>query len=139
MNCTVKIVVVLSALLLPVSVFAAASPMQEGQWEITTTMEMGGKRPMKLPANVTTHCYTKEDLKNNEKLVSEDKNCTFTESKSTGNKWTWKSVCKGERPATMEGVITYNGSTAYEGTMKMNSSGTDMNTKIKARRIGDCK
>jgi hypothetical protein len=138
MNITVKIIAALIVMLLPSALFAAATPMKEGLWEITTTMEMTGM-PYKIPPTVTTHCYTKEDVKDSQKTVPEQKDCKVTEFKSSGNRTTWKMVCKGEHASKAEGEMIYKGSTAYEGTMKMVSEGREMYTKFKSKRIGDCK
>ncbi len=59
MNSTTKTAALFCAvMLLPATIQAASSPMQEGLWEITTTMSMPGM-PYKMPPHKVTHCYTK--------------------------------------------------------------------------------
>ena len=134
-----KLPVVIGVLLFPAVLFAAPSPMREGLWEINTTMNMSGMT-YKIPPTKVTHCYTKEDLKDNKKVVPQQKgDCKITDMKSSGNKVTWKMVCIGENKSKGEGEIIYKGATAYEGSMKMETQGMVMTNKYKARRIGDCK
>lgn len=139
MNVKTKLLVVLGVLSIPVASRAAGSPMEDGLWEISTTMEMPGM-PYKVPPTTVTHCYTKEDLKDNQKTIPQQKgDCKVTDQKYSGSKISWKMVCSGENPAKGAGEIVFKGSTAYEGTMKMETKGMAMTTKYKARRIGNCK
>ena len=140
MNSAVKTAAVIcSALLLPATIQAAGSPMQEGLWEISTTMSMPGM-PYKIPPTKVTHCYTKEDLKDNRNAVPKQQgDCKVTDMKTSGNRTTWKMVCTGNSAGKGEGEIVYNGSTAYEGSMKMETQGMKMTSKYKAKRIGVCK
>jgi Protein of unknown function (DUF3617) len=135
-----KTAAILCALLLfPTAVLAAGSPMQEGLWEITTTMSMPGM-PYKMPPTKVTHCYTKEDLKDSQRTIPKQQgDCKVTDMKSSGNRVTWKMVCTGNSAGKGEGEILYKGTSAYEGSMKMETQGMVMTSKYKARRIGACK
>jgi hypothetical protein len=57
----------------------------------------------------------------------------------SGNKLSWKVVCSGEQSSKGTGEITFKGSTAYEGTTKIETEGMTMTSRYKAKRIGDCK
>ena len=140
MNALTKTAVVFCAVLLvPATVFAAGSPMQEGLWEMSSTMSMPGM-PHKIPPTKVTHCYTKEDLKDSQRTVpKQEGDCKVTDMKSSGNRMTWKMVCTGESASKGEGEIVYKGANAYEGSMKMETQGMVMTSKYKARRIGVCK
>jgi len=129
------IVAILSIMVLPATVFAA-NTIRDGKWELITTMEMPGM-PMKIPATKTEHCYTKEDVKDQKKTISTDKNCTVTEFKQSGNKVTWKMKCTGENPGNFSGETFFKGE-SYDSTMKMETQGQTMNMKVKAKRIGNC-
>ena len=128
-------VVVLSALLIPAAGFAGET-MREGYWELTTTMEMPGL-PMMVPPTKVKHCYTKEDVKDQKKTISTDKNCTVTDLKQSGNKVTWKMTCTGENSGVFTGETVYK-SDAYDSTMKMQTQGQTMNMKVKGKRLGNC-
>ncbi len=130
-----SIITILFILAIPATCLAA-DPMREGQWELTTTMEMPGM-PMEIPPNKITHCFTKEDVKDPKKTVTTDKNCTVTDLKLSGNKSTWKMKCTGENPGDFSGETVFQ-KDAYTSNMKMEAVGMSMNMKVKAKRLGDC-
>jgi hypothetical protein len=107
--------------------------MQEGQWEITTTMEMPG---MPKPHTMTTTtCLTQKDPV---AKIDEKNNCKMENLTTVGNTVTWKIVCP---EATSRGSITYAGAT-YDGIMEtsMKMEGKDMTSKMtmKGKYIGPC-
>jgi hypothetical protein len=132
-----KILITVLAVLLVPTVSFAAETMREGLWEITTKMEMPGM-PMKMPPTVTKHCYTKNDVSDQRKIISRDRNCSVTDLKTSANKVTWKMKCTGENAATMTGETVF-GSDSYSSVMKMNSHGQNMTMKVKGKRLGNCK
>jgi hypothetical protein len=140
MNATTRKAALLCAvLLLPATVQAAGSPMQDGLWEISSTMSMPGM-PYNIPPTKVTHCYTKEDLKENQRIIpKQEGDCKVTDVKYSGSRMTWKMVCSGESASKGEGEIVYKGATAYEGSMKMETQGMVMTSKYRAKRIGACK
>lgn len=117
----------------------AAAGIREGLWEITSKMEMPGM-PMEMPATTIKHCYTREDVKDQKKVISTDKNCTVTDLKSSGNKVTWKMVCTGKNAGTFTGETVFSGD-SYNSVMKMQSAGKGgaMTIKAKGKRIGNCR
>ena len=129
------VIAILSTLALPATSFATDT-MRDGYWELTTTMEMPGM-PIKMPPTKIKHCYTKEDVKDQKKTITTDKNCTVTDIKQTGNKVTWKMKCTGENAGVFSGETVYKRD-AYDSTMKMQSHGQTMNMKVKAKRLGNC-
>ena len=129
------VITLLSALLLPVSCFAADT-MRDGYWEVITTMDMPGM-PMQMPPTKLKHCYSKEDVKDQKKTITTDKNCTVTDLKQSGNKVSWKMKCSGKRAGVFSGETVYHGD-SYDSTMKMNTQGQVMNMKVKAKRLGNC-
>ena len=128
-------IAVLSTLVLPATIFAADT-MREGYWELITTTEMPGM-PMEIPPTKIKHCYTKEDVKDQRKTISTDKNCTITDFKQSGNKISWKMKCTGENSGVFSGETIFK-TDAYDSTMKMQTQGQTMNMKVKARRLGNC-
>jgi hypothetical protein len=127
--------VILSTLVLSSTCFAADT-MREGYWELITVMDMPGM-PMKMAPTKVKHCYTKEDVKDQKKTITTDKNCTVTDLKQSGSKVTWKMKCTGKNPGTFSGETVYKGD-AYDSTMKMQSQGQTMNMKVTAKRLGAC-
>lgn len=126
---------ILFALALPVTGFAADT-MRDGYWELTTTMDMPGM-PVKMAPTKVKHCYTKEDVKDQKRVISTDRNCTVTDLKQSGNKVSWKMKCTGENAGVFSGETVFKGD-AYDSTMKMQTQGQTMNMKVKAKRLGNC-
>ena len=129
------VIVMLSALLLPATSFAA-NTMRDGYWEVVTTMDMPGM-PMKMAPTRMKHCYSKEDVKDQKKSITTDKNCTVTDLKQSGNKVSWKMKCSGKSAGVFTGETVYHGD-SYDSTMKMSMQGGVMNMKVKAKRLGSC-
>lgn len=129
------IIAILAALAIPATSHAADT-MREGMWEITTTMEIPGA-PMKMTPSKVNHCFTKEQVQDQKRAISRDKNCTVTDMKQSGNKVSWKMKCTGEHPGTFTGATTFKGD-AYDSTMKMVTEGQTMNMKVSGKRIGRC-
>jgi hypothetical protein len=128
------LVVMGTMLLLPSGVFAEG--IREGYWEITSQSEMPGM-PMKIPATTVKHCYSKEDVKDQKKVLARDKNCTMTDYKVSGNKVTWAMKCTGQSAGTFNGETLFS-TDAYTSTMKMKSQGHNMTVKVKGKRLGEC-
>jgi hypothetical protein len=127
--------VILFALVLPAACFAADT-MRAGYWELVTTMDMPGM-PVKIPPTKIKHCYSKEDVKDQKKTITTDKNCTVTDLKQSGNKVTWQMKCTGKNAGTFSGETIFKGD-AYDSNMKMQSQGQSMSMKVNAKRIGEC-
>lgn len=119
---------------------AAAGPnMQEGQWEITTTVDMPGM-PGAVPAMKHTQCITKNDLVPRPQSSPGSQECTVTDMNTSGNTVTWAMTCKSDGGTmTGKGAITYSGDT-FDGAFNMNMpDGMKMTQKMKGRRLGACK
>jgi len=117
--------------------FAASGPdMNEGLWEITTTMKMQG---MNMPSHTHTQCITKDDLVPRSSQPGQE--CAISNYKVEGNTVSWTIRCStqgGEMNGA--GKITYRGD-SFDGTMNMimPGSGAEVVTQMSGRRIGDCK
>ena len=123
--------------------FSAAPNMQDGQWEITTKMEMRGM-PAHMSRPITyTHCMTRENAVPQQR--EKNKDCVMKDQKISGNTVSWEMVCKDKRGEVMEssGKITYRGD-KFDGTMKATMTGKEtgkmvVNYKMNGRRLGPCK
>ena len=131
--------VVSAALTMPA--FAAESHMRDGQWEITTKIEMPGM-PVSIPPITVTRCLTKEDVDNPNKTVpsaTKSDACKVKDYKVDGSKITWSLQCdekSGGLAGTGEMTVKDD---SYEGAMKMTTQGQDMSIKFSGKRSGDCK
>lgn len=102
-------------------------------WQMTTRMEMEG---MQMPAMSQQVCMKKGETQA-EGLGQQDPNCKVTEQRRTGNKFTWKVVCTGERAMTGTGEMTRNRDT-LEGRMQMKSKDGDMKIAYSGKLAGTC-
>ncbi len=131
----VKWLAVACAVAVPGTVFAAGE-MREGQWELTSTVEMPGM-PMKMAPQVVKHCYTRDDVKDQKRVIAREKDCRVEDFKSSGNKVSWKMVCTGKNKGTFSGETVFSGD-SYVSNMKMKAEGQTMNMKVKGKRLGNC-
>ncbi len=141
-----KIISLFFALLLvsAAPLFAAPATMQDGNWEITMKMEMANM-PFAMQPMVTTHCYTKEDLKDSQKTIpsaSQRKDdCENKDVKVVGNKTTWTTQCKDS--SIVSGEMEYK-QTSFSGMMtmeKVDKKGEKSKIvyHMSGKRIGNCK
>jgi hypothetical protein len=114
----------------------AATQGKDDQWEIVSKMEMPGM-PMAMPAQVNRICVAKGAK--DDDYIPRQGNCRMTDSKRTGNKFTYRMECTGSDAATMDGEVVF-GTGAYEGKMKMTtaSSGQAMQMTYSGKRTGSC-
>ena len=135
-----KLLAISLVLLTTVSIcFAGSVPnMQEGNWEITTRMEMQGMNTSMPPATYT-QCLTKQNFV--PQGSQQRGECQITQSRVVGNTVIWVMKCHGHGgDAIANGTITYNGD-RFEGTveMTMDYSNMKMVNHISGQRLGDCK
>lgn len=114
----------------------------EGNWEVTTKMEMTGM-PI-LPPQKANQCVTKSKLVPEAGPPDPGQKCTMLDQKVSGDTVSWRMQCKSPR-GTMdgEGRITYSGKT-FDGTMaaKITDPGgqaTNMKMVFAGRHTGACK
>ncbi|MBU1138640.1 MAG: DUF3617 domain-containing protein [Proteobacteria bacterium] len=110
--------------------------MQEGLWEISSTVNMPG---MIMPPTSYTQCINKEDLVPQNKQNGQE--CTMDNITQKGDMVMWTVHC-----STPGGMMTGKGAITYEGTTFLGDiqmiisgqHGMQMNTHMEGRRIGDC-
>ena len=120
---------------------AASTPAvaqgQDDQWEIVSKMEMPGTG-MSMPAQTMRIC-TAKNAKDEDYIPRQGGNCRMTDSKRTGNKFTYRMECTGSDAGTMDGEVVF-GTGAYEGKMRMTMSGSNqaMQMTYSGKRTGNC-
>ena len=101
-------------------------------------MEMAGM-PMSMPARTSRVCVEKGAK--DDSYIPQQSDCRNVESKRTGNKYTFKTVCDGKNKMTSTGEITFGDGT-YEGRMKMTGmmegQPMDMSQMYSGKRVGIC-
>jgi hypothetical protein len=146
----VRLAAVAAAVCASVSLAAqSAGPRRDGNWEVTTTMEMPNMPAGMMPPMKTMQCITKEEAADPNSMVPPrpqrgrggDSECTITDQKVTDNRITFSVKCTGAQPMTGDAEITYTGDT-YISTMVMNAArgGQTMQMTMKStgKRLGDC-
>ena len=115
----------------------SASPIREGNWEVTMKMTMSG---MDMPPMKQTQCITAAMIKDPASAIPKGPgqgDCEVTNYKVSGNTVTYAMACKAP-PMTAVGEMKYASSDAYAGTLKMDMGGQSMTIVHDAKRIGDC-
>ncbi len=118
----------------------AAPALQEGLWETTMETTMEGL-PFAIPPTVvkTKQCLTKKDMIPRDE---NQKNCTLTHQKLSGNRASWEYECNQDgSKMTGKGEVTYTGSSSSGSTTtNIDSEGRKMTaiTRFKGKRLGPC-
>jgi hypothetical protein len=115
---------------------AATLNMNEGQWEITTTMDMPGMPAEAMKPHTVTTCLSKSDYV--PKADQEKSDCKMVDQKIDGDTVSWNMVCK---ESSGKGTVTYAGdsfSGLMESTMKEGGKEMTMKMKMDGKRIGAC-
>jgi hypothetical protein len=133
-----RLSVVLCAATLAAFCLPAVAQEKDELWDITMKMEMPGM-PMAMPARTSRVCVAKGA--NEDSFVPQQGECRNVESKRTGNKYTFKTVCDGKNKMTSTGEITFGDGT-YDGRMQMTGTmeGQPMNMAqtYSGKRVGSC-
>jgi len=133
-----RLCLALASALLAAFCLPAAAQEKDELWDITMKMEMAGM-PMSMPARTSRMCVEKGAK--DESYVPQQSDCRNVESKRTGNKYTFKTVCDGKNKMTSTGEITFGDGT-YEGRMKMTGmmegQPMDMTQTYSGKRVGTC-
>lgn len=114
----------------------ASVNMNEGQWEITTTVDMPGMPAEAMKPHTVTTCLSKSDYVPNANPEKSD--CKMVNQKIDGNTVSWNVVCK---ETSGKGTITYAGdsfSGIMESTMKQEGKEITVNMKMDGKHIGAC-
>ncbi|MFO7931617.1 MAG: DUF3617 domain-containing protein [Thermodesulfobacteriota bacterium] len=124
-----------------VPVHAAGPNIKEGQWEITTELEMPGM-PDNMPQKRFSHkeCLSKDDyVPQGSQSSAPGGDCEIKDIRTNGDTVSWTMQCDtGHGQMNGEGTITYSGDT-LKGTIKMLMQGVQTTQHLQGRRIGDCK
>ena len=133
-----RLCLALASALLAAFCLPAAAQEKDELWDITMKMEMAGM-PMSMPARTSRVCVEKGAK--DDSYIPQQSDCRNVESKRTGNKYTFKTVCDGKNKMTSTGEITFGDGT-YEGRMKMTGmmegQPMDMTQTYSGKRVGTC-
>jgi hypothetical protein len=113
--------------------------LEEGQYEITSRVEMPGM-PESMPPVTVTRCLTKQNPVPNQSTGGQE--CRITDMKTQDNTVTWTMECsQGGSTMQATGTITFHGD-RFEGETRMKMGPEAGNqviiTHMEGRRIGPC-
>ncbi len=114
--------------------FAGTIDINEGNWDITITMNM---QDQQIPSETHKKCIKKEDIMpfdSNSQSKEADSECKPKNVKISGNKVTWTMDCNG---MTGNGEINYNGDT-FQGDIIINSAQGKVTQHLEGKRTGPC-
>lgn len=114
----------------------ASVNMNEGQWEISTTVDMPGMPAAARRPHTVTTCLSKSDYV--PKAGPEKSDCKMVDHKIDGNTVTWNVACK---ESSGKGTVTYAGDSftgLMESTMKQEGKEMTVKMKMDGKRIGAC-
>jgi Protein of unknown function (DUF3617) len=116
------------------------SPMRAGNWEVTMKMSMQGMN-MEMPPTKSVQCVTAEMISNPQAAIPQGpggSDCKVNDYKFDGRTATYTMTCTKPTPTTAAGEMTYTGTDAYTGTLRMDVQGQKMAISYDAKRLGDC-
>lgn len=121
-----------------------ASPiLEDGEWEMTTQMEIPGMakdlagQAHGLPLMTHRQCLSSKMMVPTQERRNRD--CENRKQDVSGNTVTWSMRCTSNGVVSdMNGTSTYNGDT-MNGTIHMTTKGLEMTSHVTGKRIGPCK
>ena len=115
---------------------ALASHGKAGLWSSTSTMAMNGMPPRTTTA---TYCMTQAQVDSDKPAPSENKDCTMTNTHTTGHTMSADMVCKGSFSATGHFESTYDSETHYTAKISMKMQDMALNTTVDGHWLkADC-
>ncbi|MDH4234437.1 MAG: DUF3617 domain-containing protein [Gallionella sp.] len=134
------------AILTIVSPFSFAADIQPGLWELALEMRVAASPDFSPAPYTMNQCLTAQDAQDPSRILGSAANpgasdCTFTDKAFAGSAFRFKMQCAGSFGIQASGEITYS-ATSMEGsivsTANMNGQATELQSRITARRLGDC-
>lgn len=109
-----------------------------GQWHLEATTQLRGIREPTVAAR--ERCLTPEDVANPLRLfgTSIGRRCTFRNPRDTGSVITFEVVCNSKQPMEGSGELRYRRDT-FEGEVQAKGENFEARSKVKGRRVGECK
>ena len=143
-----RIVSVLFASMLTVTLLAQAPTLKPGQYDLVSQFSMPG-RPGGVPAQKIGHCYTAQELRDlGNSLANKDpkQKCKVLDSKVAGSTLTYTTECvdpDGSKQ-TLSGQVNFTSQESFHAVVNMKSSagdspfGNGVTLTIDGKRTGDC-
>ena len=143
-----RIVSVLFASLLTVTLLAQVPTLKPGQYELVSEFSMAG-RAGGSPAQKMAHCYTAQELRDlGNSLANGDpkQKCKVQDSKVAGSTLTYTTECvdpDGSKQ-TLSGRVNFTSQESFHAVVNMKSTAKDspfgngVTLTVNGKRTGDC-
>ncbi|HTP94125.1 MAG TPA: DUF3617 family protein [Xanthobacteraceae bacterium] len=139
--------VALAAVILALAAtFAMAEGIEPGLWRIISRTETGG---VIGPPHESSKCLTSEEVHDLPTTFSPvprtvNSTCAPIERSFTGEKLTWRLVCKGQLDMELTGDFTFDSPHHYSATVRTKASMAgmqmvDSQNTLEGRWVSDCK
>lgn len=132
---TILLIIIFFAITLSYScsAFADTPDLDEGNWEITVTINMPG---MQMPPTIYNNCLKKEDFVpfDSDPQSQQSQECKPQNIKVSGDTVSWTMNCEG---MSGEGSITYHGD-SLQGDIIINTGQGEMVQHLEGKRTGSC-
>ena len=132
-----RILILSTSIMLSITEVFAVPNLQEGLWEISSTMQMEGM-PFNMPEASYKQCITEQDMVPQKEEPHQS--CEVKEYRVTGDTVSWKTRCMASSgDTTSQGTITYQGD-SFSGQITTTGSSmpSKMTQSLKGQRIGEC-
>jgi hypothetical protein len=119
---------------------AWAQDLQEGQWEVSVTMAIGGQATSGQPL-VMRQCIAQQNAQELISQLTGAGTCSTADLRQEGNRASWKLTCTAPLQIEADGEASFSGD-SFEGAMngQLGTSGQllPFSQSFRARRVGPC-
>ena len=118
----------------------AQNDLQEGLWEFSVTMAIGGQAASEQPL-VMRQCVSQQNAQELVSRLTGAGTCNTTDVRQDGNRASWKVACTNPVELEADGSASFAGD-RFEGAMSgqigMSGQRLPFTQNFQARRIGPC-
>jgi hypothetical protein len=119
----------------------AQTELQEGLWEISVTMSVGGQATSAQPL-VMRQCISQQTAQEVMAKLTGAGSCSTADLRQEGNQATWKVTCTAPVELDANGAATFLGESfdgSMSGSLGIGGQKLPFSQNFQARRVGPCK
>jgi hypothetical protein len=118
----------------------AQNDLQEGLWEVTVTMAIGGQ-PTSAQPLVVRECIAQQNAQELMSQLTGAGTCSTADLRQEGNRASWKLTCSSPVEIEADGNASFSGDSfegAMAGQLGMSGQRLPFSQNFHARRVGPC-
>jgi hypothetical protein len=130
----------LAAALLAIPCAWAQTDLQEGLWEVSVTMEIGGQ-PTSAQPLVMRQCIAQQSAQELMSKLTGAGSCNTSDLRREGDRASWKLSCSSPVEIEAAGSASFRSDTfdgAMNGQIGMGNQKVPFSQNFRARRVGAC-